>query len=498
MKRHAPPDVVVGGKKSNRSLYQPVRNFTKSIAWRLQFWHATILFCVVVGLSTLWFLQARRARLNAIDAELLSAARVLDGSLRGFPFITSAPRESSPVPILTRHGHQRLSLPRENVDREDGKLPPYLAIWLSDGRLLRSARVPENVVVKFQESMARSGFSVQQRDALREVRIVGPRGSQILVGRDLTAELGELRRLAFQIIAFATCISSAGLFGGWWLARAVLRPISAMSDAASRFSVADMSPRIDVVETDSELGELATILNGAFDRVDQSFDQQRQFAADASHELRTPLAVIQSQIELALKKERTSAEYAKTLAVCASAGDRLSDLVDSLLTLARLDAGEKPAIRTPVRLDLVAAKCIDLMRPLAEHADVKLEGDFGTAVVLGDRKQLERAVLNLLKNSIEYNHRDGSVELVVEASETTAELIVRDTGIGISEEELVRVTKRFYRVDKARTRQQGGSGLGLSIAEQIIETHGGTFQISSELGRGTTTSVRIPVCDQKR
>ena len=333
--------------------------------------------------------------------------------------------------------------------------------------------------------------NVVQRQNLREVRIVGPGGTQILVGRDIHNELEALGRLAGQIVAFSIAILIVGLIGGWWLSRSVLRPIHTMSETASQFSVTDMSPRIDVVETESELGELATILNAAFNRVQSSFVQQQQFAADASHELRTPLAVIQSQIELALTTERTSEDYTKALTTCAAAEERLSELVESLLTLARIDSGDQQFIRSLVRLDLIAAKCTDLMRPIAEQAEVDLNADVQPASILGNSQQLERAILNLIRNGITYNHRGGSVQVAVDTKDSVVKLTIRDTGIGINEEDLAHVTKRFFRVDKARSRQKGGSGLGLSIAEEIIKAHDGAIQIASEPRDGTTVTIQF-------
>ncbi len=450
---------------------------------------------VVAGLGTAWFMQTRRALWGEIDADLLAAARVLDGSLRGIPLPGVDQAATAPV-TLSPDNDRRLSLPRipNPVQAAPRKPARYFVIWLEDGRVLKSERLPDEAPPAFDHTLRGVDTRVRRRGDARELRIVGPSGTQILVGRDVRGERAMLRRLTLQISAVSIGILSVGLVGGWWLSRSVVRPIEAMANTATRFSVADMTPRIDVVETDTELGELAGILNRAFDRVQLSFEQQRRFAADASHELRTPLAVIQSQVELALKKPRRPEEYVKALTTCADAGERLSELVESLLTLARLDASESQSPSSPLRLDRIAAKCTDLMRPVAEHAEVTLTAETTAASVLGDPQQLERAILNLLKNSILYNRPGGSVTLTVQVAESSAELVVRDTGVGISAEHLPRVAERFYRVDKARSRQGGGSGLGLSIAKQVFVTHRATFDISSQPEHGTTVTVRFPRC----
>lgn len=471
-------------------------NFLKSITWRLQFWHALILLVVVTGLSTAWFVQARRARLSEIDSQLLSAARVLDGSLRGIRL----PTVDNPADEITLNEalQRRLSLPRPPEPDRTGETTselPYFAIWLQGGRLLKSERLPGDFPDVENKAMRRNTL-VTQRGSNREVEIIGPSGTRIVVGLDIRPQLDSLRTLAGRIIAISVGILTLGLVGGWWLTRSVLRPIHAMSAAARRFSVKDMSPRIDTRYTDTELGELARLLNAAFDRVQNSFDQQQQFAADASHELRTPLAVIQSQIELALRKNRAPEDYVRALGICAAAGDRLSELIESLLTLARLDSSETPQL-VATRLDLVVAKCIDLMRPVADHADVTFTTELSQVTIAADAKQLEHAVLNLLKNAITYNRPGGSVTVTVveDTSSASGKLSIQDTGIGIAPEELGRVTERFYRVDKARSRELGGSGLGLSIAKQIIESHHGTFEIQSTSGSGTEITIAFPTAE---
>ncbi|GAB5406491.1 MAG: ATP-binding protein [Aureliella sp.] len=442
-------------------------------------------------------IQNRRARLNEVDAELLSAARVLDGSLRGIRLALLS-SEADEQMGLTTEEDRVLSLPRNLSENADQRSVIYFAIWLNNGRLLKSEGVPEEAAREelTPEQGAIPGgrlAGVRQRGNRRQVNIVGPSGTQILVGRDITDELDALGRTALQILGISIAILTVGLIGGWWLSRSVLRPIENMSAVAKQFSAANMSPRINVVETESELGELATVLNEAFQRVQSSFEQQQQFAADASHELRTPLAVIQSQIELALRKDRQPAEYIKALGTCQDAGDRLSELIESLLALARLDSSDSPSEHAEVRLDLLAAKCTDLMRPVAEHAQVTLGVDLLPVTVKGDSKQLERAILNLLKNSVAYNRPGGRVDVSIQPTEKSVELIIKDTGIGISEEHIAHVTERFYRVDKARTRQHGGSGLGLSIAKKIIDAHRGILHIASTPTTGTEVCIELPL-----
>jgi heavy metal sensor kinase len=287
-----------------------------------------------------------------------------------------------------------------------------------------------------------------------------------------------------------------GLCGGWLLSLRATRPIRAISQTARAISASDLSRRITVDQTDSELGSLALTLNDTFDRLQVAFDRQIRFTADASHELRTPLSVIHSQAELSLSRERTAPEYKQSLETCLRAAKRMKSLVESLLVLARADAGK--LVLNVEHFDLVAAaeECAAMVAQRAGERHVSVELHTSPVEINADRTKIMQLITNLLANAIQYNQEGGKVTLTIAPGVECAEEVVisvADTGVGISPEDQAQVFERFFRADKARSRDLGGSGLGLAICRSITEAHHGTITFTSQLGQGTTFTVRLPV-----
>ena len=258
-------------------------------------------------------------------------------------------------------------------------------------------------------------------------------------------------------------------------------------------SASNLSERIDESRIKSELGRLAQVLNRMFGRLQASFERQARFTADASHELRTPVSVVLAQSELALAKQRSPEEYQEALGACYRAAKRMESLVDGLLTLARIDAGQLEIRHEPVDLRQVVENSVALLKPLADQKQIELKCNLQVVVVTGDAERLGQVVANLMNNAITYNHEGGQVRLHLAAEEDNATLSVSDTGIGIEDSDLPRVFERFYRVDKARTGNSGGIGLGLAICQEIVLSHGGMIDVASVAGNGTTFTVRLPL-----
>ena len=481
----------------------------RSLRWRIQAWHALILGLVVAGATTVFYLQVRRSRFDEIDAELLACARVLEGVLRTVP--EGPPDQGpgsedgeSPDPPpqgrlrppprpRDRRFEQALSLPPSFEERyvEEGQ-DPYFVIWRHDGEILRAEppsaadEVPLDPWIRpeWQEN-ARS------RGRLREVSLLGPTETVILVGRPIGRELHDLRGLAWRLGLSGLGVFAAGLLGGWWLSGRAVRPIATMSHTVASITASSLSRRIDLEGVDTELGELGGLLNTMLGRLEASFDQQVRFTADASHELRTPLAVVLAQVELALSRPRSAHEYREALETCGRAARRMKGLVDDLLTLARADAGELELRWELVDLGPIIEECAEMLRPLAEGRGVCVVVKPGGAKLEADAARLERVMTNLLSNAILYNRPGGQVTLSLASAGESVVLTVADTGVGIPEAELPRVFDRFFRVDKARSRESGGSGLGLAICKSIVDAHGGTIAVASQPGQGTEVVVRL-------
>jgi len=282
-----------------------------------------------------------------------------------------------------------------------------------------------------------------------------------------------------------------GLAGGWWFVSRALRPIKNISSAAVKISGGDLSQRINVAEAESELGQLAAVLNSTFARLESAFAQQKQFASDAAHELRTPVSVMLTQAQTALNRERTAPEYRETVEACQRAAQRMRRLIESLLALARLDAGQEVLKRLQFDFSKTISDCVEMVKPMAGERGVEIFTELSPLEITGDSERLAQVVTNLLTNAIQYNLPDGEVRVKLESQNGLAVLTVSDTGAGISSEDLPRVFERFYRADKSRS--TGGNGLGLAIARAIVEAHGGTIEAASEENAGTTFTVRLPI-----
>jgi heavy metal sensor kinase len=365
--------------------------------------------------------------------------------------------------------------------------PQYFAVWSADGQLLASS------LESPPEPGDRPGFRWEPPDR-REWLTVGPHGELVLVGKSAGRELAELRTLAWQLAASGLAVLVVGLAGGWLISRSITRPIAAISRTASEISATNLARRIDTVGIDSELVGLATVLNQMFARLEASFERQSRFTSDASHELRTPLAVIHAHAELALSKSRSADEYRETLVACLKATSRMATLVDGLLTLARADAGRLDVHFATVDLRAVVAEVVDQYQPQAASSGIALSADLDEpAPVRGDPALLARVSSNLLSNALRYTPEGGRVRVSLRAAGSAALLVVEDSGCGIPPEDQSKVFERFFRADKARSRAQGGNGLGLAICKTLVDVHQGTIGFTSVPERGTRFEVRLPL-----
>lgn len=305
--------------------------------------------------------------------------------------------------------------------------------------------------------------------------------------------LRELRRDLFAGVFLVLLLASAG---GYFLARKSLAPIASMNSQTQRISAENLSARLDVTNSRDELGRLATTINDLLARLENSFKEQQRFIADASHELRTPLAVLRGETEVALGKTRTVEEYEQSLSLIQDEAERLSRIVEDLFILARQPINTRAALsKERLSLNDAIRDCARAAQVLAFRKGVrlKLEKDSPSIALNGDEELIRRMILNLLDNAVKYTPAGGEISLALARQNGSAEIVVRDTGIGIPEAAQPRVFDRFYRVDKARARAMGGAGLGLSIAQWIVEVHGGAITLASTPGQGTTFTVVLPM-----
>jgi heavy metal sensor kinase len=315
----------------------------------------------------------------------------------------------------------------------------------------------------------------------------------IIVGRssaDIQETLASFRKiLAFSGLAIIIFAAAGGVF----LANRVLKPVDQISQAAREIGESDLSRRIEINSQD-ELGRLSGTLNGMFGRLEAAFNRQRQFTADASHELRTPLAIIQAESTLSLEKGRSQQEYLKSLETVAQESAFMATIIEKLLFLARVDAGREPYSFQELNVQEIMLDLSQDMEVLAKEKNLNFtHGRLEDPRVIGDKIKLKQLFLNIMSNAINYTPSGGTVSFEVYRDKDMAVVAISDTGIGIPPENLPFLFERFYRVDKTRSRSEGGSGLGLSIAEKIAEAHGGKIDVESQLGEGSTFRVSLPL-----
>lgn len=290
----------------------------------------------------------------------------------------------------------------------------------------------------------------------------------------------------------ALLLCAAG--GGYLLVGRALRPVDRLSQTAEQMSLQDLTFRLPVESSGDALERLAISFNNMLSRLRDSVQTSRRFLADASHELRTPLTIVKGELqELASGAEPAAAELKERVGSVLEEVARLENLVSGLLVLSRLDAGETQQKRVSVDLSELARSTAEQMRLLAEDRGIEINlSELGTAAVRGDRARLKQIIVNLLDNAIRFTPRGGRVTLRTSADAAASVLEVSDTGAGIPATAISHVFDRFYRVDEARSRDDGGAGLGLSIVKSICSMHGAEVDVESEFGRGSRFRVRFP------
>jgi heavy metal sensor kinase len=286
--------------------------------------------------------------------------------------------------------------------------------------------------------------------------------------------------------------------GGYLLARRALAPVGQMADRARSITASNLSQRLPAENPADEFGQLATVFNATLARLDGSFEQLRRFTSDASHELRTPLTAIRTVGEVGLREARTVDRYREIVGSMLEEVDRLTRLVDSLLTLSRADAGRITLHSESFDLAELAREVTSDLSVLAEEKSQRLElAAPGRIVVHADRAILRLAVVNLVDNAIKYAPVATAIHVSVDASDGSARLSVADSGPGIAPEHHAHLFERFYRVDAARGRDAGGAGLGLAIARWAVEAHRGRLELQSRLGAGSTFTAVLPAGDSQ-
>lgn len=304
----------------------------------------------------------------------------------------------------------------------------------------------------------------------------------------------RLRDLFLASLVILPIVLLIAWLSGYTLARGALSPIEKMAREAREITPDKLHARLRVDGADDELGQLAKVFNETLARLEQAFEQLRRFTSDASHELRTPLAMIRSVGEVGLQKDGSRTEYRDTIGSMLEEVNRLTSLIDNLLTISRADSGYLQLHRRAVPILALAREAAGLLEILTEEKSqsLNLEGD-ESAQVEADPLFLRQALVNMIHNAVKYSPVGETISICVRNGNGHLVVIeIKDNGPGIPAEDQPKIFDRFYRVDKARWRESGGVGLGLSIAKWAIEAHGGTVSLQSELNSGCTFRITLP------
>jgi len=317
--------------------------------------------------------------------------------------------------------------------------------------------------------------------------------NQVVGAIQMAQNLNNVRQILNQLlttllIGGPLLVVWAGV-GGYFLAARGLAPIDKITHMARRISAEDLSARLNLPPTDDESGRLASTFDSMLARLDEAFQRERRFTADASHELRTPLAAMQTILSSTLARRRTPARYEQVLADLGEETERLHTLVESLLRLTRSDATQ-PVVKETVNLSILLTDVADSLRFLAEDKGLELTADISdNLTITGDSDALIRLFVNLLDNAIKYTEQ-GQITVVANPQPNGfVEVTIADTGVGIAAAHRPHIFDRFYRVDKSRT--TSGTGLGLAIALSIAQAHGGAIGVKSKIGKGTVFTVQL-------
>ncbi len=310
-----------------------------------------------------------------------------------------------------------------------------------------------------------------------------------------THEIHEtLQAFLHYLLLLAPLVLLIAAVGGNWLSHRALAPVDALTRTARTINATNLSSRLEKLHTGDELQRLSDTLNEMLMRIESAFLRMSEFTADASHELRTPVALIRTEAEVALRRPRSEQEYRSALQHVLAESERTTQLLEKLLSLVRADSGRESLHMVEFDLGVLAREAVDSWQKVVASQGLRLTGIIPAQpiMVTGDSLAIRRVFDVLLDNAVKYTPSPGDVILSVEQDPGCAVLKIRDTGVGISSEEHRKIFERFYRVDKARSRQMGGAGLGLAIAQWIVRQHNGTISVNSSPGQGAEFVVELP------
>jgi heavy metal sensor kinase len=480
----------------------------RSLRFKLTLWYVLILGILLISFSTFLYFTLSKSLHRDVDNKLRSLAELI------------ASESSSP---LSKFGFGNIDQALE-TSMNLKPIGKFIQVLDQSGKIgqksdnLKNVQLPISLNALKNASKGLITYETNRSIGDTPLRIItfpvvdNNHVSKIVQIASSLEEVEDALNTLFIILIITVPLAlMVAILGGQFLAHKALKPVDNITQTARMITSKNLNQRITPPKVKDEISRLIETFNEMISRLDQSFQQTKQFSSDASHELKTPLTILKGEVEVMLRKERTPQEYQQTLKSNLEEINCMSQIVEDLLLLSKADTGEIRLNKEDVNLTEIVTEVVAQMDMLARSRRLHLftSNHHQEIHIFGDALRMRELFINLIENGIKYTEEGGSIHITLQKEyppfvrnpsdrgegerEKFIKIIVSDTGIGIAKEDQERIFNRFFRVDKARSREQGGSGLGLSICKWIVEAHQGEIKVESELGKGSSFIVKLPL-----
>jgi heavy metal sensor kinase len=464
-----------------------------SIRLRLTLWYSSILLAILFLFAGTLYFGVERALQASVDAELASRINGVESYIkREVPrFDQKRIAQGLEENVLVQAASTSPDL--EPLGGEMLQISDGQGQWYCQSRSMKEVNIPAPNPSEANGLVTRLVAGAPMRMQTASLQVDGHM-FVIQVAASMAALHATIERIG-QLMSWSIPFFVVGASaGGYWLSRRALAPVDRIIETSRAIGHHNLSQRLVIPQSGDELQRLSETLNEMIERLDQAFRRVTRFTADTSHELRSPVAFIRTTAEVALLQPRRPQEYQHAFAGVLTEAERMTKLIEDLLLLARADSNSLVLIGVPLDARDVLLRAVEQAKDSAldKEIDLCLELPQNAATIVGERSALYRLFMILIENAVKYTESGGRVKISLAADAKSSVVRVRDSGIGIAEEELPLIFDRFYRSDKARQRDLGGAGLGLSIASSIAEAHQTHIEVESKLGEGSTFSIAFP------
>ena len=461
-------------------------------------WSAFVLMAGLILFSALVYAVSEVLLHRFVDGQLFALAETLAKIVEQHPEILTQRAQGGALAADVRHSYELPEVPHSlQVFSPDGRL-----IWTSS-----NTATPPSLPADVLQRVERDHTVFETVDSAsipaRHVFLSTVQDGQLRYVLQAQTSLLHYRETLNGLVFLLALGSGATLLVAWvgslWLSKKVLAPIDALCTGAETMSETDLGKRLAMDSPYREFRRLTQAVNSVLDQFQRSSEVQRNFCEIAAHEMKTPLTILQGNLEVALMKARTPEEYHEVLLNNLQQVDRLIALTRPLLTLAKFTSSKPPVNLIPLAVEPLIQELVDELMLLADDCQITLRFESQpVSVVLGDAQWLKQALINLLDNALRYTPSGGAVTIRLQAVGHDVTVAVEDTGHGIEPENIPHLFERFYRTDWARAKDSAGTGLGLPIVKEIMDAHGGSISVTSEVNKGSVFTLRLPALAQHK